>query len=167
MPRETWARAGFELGTQRPECACFLIIAHSLLLQIRTGLSSEKLFPLEELFYKHGNCYNKLYVWHFIALFQFELGESFDRIVVVCYLRQGELRVVYDFRGERLKIGRSAFPFPYVSSTFLTGPCVAPLVVRLFAVYNKEKESRGILFKCFVSFQRTEPGPGMSHIISS
>lgn len=41
------------------------------------------------------------------------------------------------------------------------------LVVRLFAVYNKEEESRGILFKCFVSFQRTEPGPWMSHMISS
>ena len=89
MLRETWTRAGFEVGTQRPECACFLIIVHPLLLQIRTGLSSEKLFPLEELFYKHGNCYDKLYAWQFIALFQFERGESFDCMVVLCYLRQG------------------------------------------------------------------------------
>ena len=38
----------------------FLLTLILFRLQIRTGLSSEKLFPLEELFYKHGK--NKMHL---------------------------------------------------------------------------------------------------------
>lgn len=99
---------------------------------------------------------------------EFERGESFDCMVPLCYLSQGELRVVYiiSAAGDRRYLSLTRFPS-------FAGPCVASLVMWLLAVYKKEEESREVLFKYFVSFQRTKPKPkpkpgrGMSHIRTS
>ena len=50
------------------------------LFQIRTGLSSEKLFPLEELFYKHGK--NQRVIGYFAKLQSHDSNRFFNYQVV-------------------------------------------------------------------------------------